>query len=194
MLTKVANSLTSQYTVTFARPDASAMKPVKMEARGARSCFALAAMSAADAAGPRSNVARPVLTGMAVCALAASALAARPQGGQTLHRVLPSYETYLTGDAADVRRPTRGGLQLEGGGTDIPDAFRWLVDHAGGGDIVVLRASGEDGYNTFIKELGADSVESIVFHGREAAFDKDVLRSLGRRKRCSSPAATSGTT
>ena len=36
MLTKVANSLTSQYTVTFARPDASAMKPVKMEARGAK--------------------------------------------------------------------------------------------------------------------------------------------------------------
>ena len=135
-------------------------------------------MSAADPVGPRSIVARPVLTGLAVCALAASALAARPQGGQTLHRVLPSYETYLTGDAADVRRPTRGGLQLEGGGTDIPDAFRWLVDHAGGGDIVVLRASGEDGYNAFIKELGADSVESIVFHGREAAFEKDVLRSL----------------
>ena len=36
MLTKVANGLTSQYTVTFARPDASGMKPVKMEARGAK--------------------------------------------------------------------------------------------------------------------------------------------------------------
>ena len=36
MLAKVANSITSQYTVTFARPDASAMKPVKMETRGAK--------------------------------------------------------------------------------------------------------------------------------------------------------------
>ena len=135
-------------------------------------------MIAANAVGPLSSVPRPVLTGMAVCVLAASLLAAPPQGGQTLHRVLPSYETYLTGDGADVRRTTRGGLQLEGGGTDIPDAFRWLVDHAGGGDVVVIRASGEDGYNTFIRDLGADSVESIVFHGREAAFDKDVLRSL----------------
>jgi cyanophycinase len=103
------------------------------------------------------------------------------QGTPTEHRTASGYDTYLTGDAADVHRPTRGGLQLEGGGTDIPDAFRWLIDHAGGGDIVVIRASGADGYNAFIKELGiVDSVESIVFHSREAAYDKDVLRSLER--------------
>ncbi|MEO7271522.1 MAG: VWA domain-containing protein, partial [Vicinamibacterales bacterium] len=37
MLSKVANSITAQYTVTFARPDASAAKGVKMEtARGAK--------------------------------------------------------------------------------------------------------------------------------------------------------------
>ena len=37
MMTKVANSITAQYSVTFARPDASAAKGVKMEtARGAK--------------------------------------------------------------------------------------------------------------------------------------------------------------
>jgi cyanophycinase len=99
----------------------------------------------------------------------------------TVHRTAAGYDTYLTGNAADVVRQTRGGLQLEGGGTDIPDAFRWLLDHAGGGDVVVLRASGADGYNDFLMDLGsADSVESIVFHGREAAFDDAVLRSIDR--------------
>src|SRR4051812_39131033 len=69
---------------------------------------------------------------------------------QTTHRSTPAYDDYLTGNAGDVTTRTRGGLQLEGGGTDIPEAFRWLIDHAGGGDIVILRASGEDGYHPFI--------------------------------------------
>src|SRR3954454_23790399 len=98
---------------------------------------------------------------------------------QTIHRATPGYDTYLTGDARDVSRVTRGGLQLEGGGTDIPEAFRWLIAHAGGGDMVVIRASGADGYNRFIMDLGpVDSVESIVFHRREASFDPDVIATL----------------
>ncbi len=95
------------------------------------------------------------------------------------HRSTPAYDSYLTGNPDDVTRKTTGGLQLEGGGTDIPDAFRWLIDHAGGGDVVVIRASGSDGYNPWIPTLGdVDSVESIVFHSREAASDPDVLKSL----------------
>jgi len=121
----------------------------------------------------------PLLT----IALGLISLAARPQApfSQTVHRATPGYDTYLTGNAADVSRPTTGGLQLEGGGTDIPEAFRWLIAHAGGGDIVVIRASGADGYNRFIMGLGqVDSVESIVFHRREAAFDPGVLATLER--------------
>ncbi|MEO7275846.1 MAG: cyanophycinase [Vicinamibacterales bacterium] len=104
-----------------------------------------------------------------------------PAAPRTVHHPTPGYDTYLTGNAADVSRPTTGGLQLEGGGTDIPEAFRWLIAHAGGGDIVVIRASGADGYNGFISGLGeVDSVESIVFHRREAAFDPEVLAKLER--------------
>lgn len=97
----------------------------------------------------------------------------------TAHKVTPTYESYLTGNAADVTTRTKGGLQLEGGGTDIPEAFTWLIDHAGGGDIVILRASGADGYNPFIMKLGkVDSVESIVFKSRDASSDKDVLSAI----------------
>ena len=116
-----------------------------------------------------------------VLAWSATAIIASParQIPATVHRETATYESYLTGNAADVSRPTRGGLQLEGGGTDIPEAFQWLIDHAGGGDIVVLRASGADGYNPFVMKLGAvDSIESIVFKSRDAASDPDVLAAI----------------
>lgn len=101
------------------------------------------------------------------------------QSPATVHRTTATYDDYLTGNAADVTTPTKGGLQLEGGGTDIDQAFRWLIAHSGGGDIVVIRASGADGYNPYIVKLGqVDSVESIVFKSREASFDKDVIRTI----------------
>ncbi len=88
------------------------------------------------------------------------------------------YTYYLAGNAADVRPArTAGGLLLMGGGGDVDDAFRWFVRQAGGGDIVVLRASGADGYNDYIfsKIGGVDSVETILFHNRAAADDPKVL-------------------
>ena len=91
----------------------------------------------------------------------------------------PAYDRYLTGSAADVDRPVKGGLLLAGGGTDVQEAFRWLIDRAGGGDIVILRASGADGYHNFIQRLGTvDSIESIVFKSREAASEASILQSL----------------
>jgi len=93
----------------------------------------------------------------------------------------PTYDSYLTGSPADVSPATTGGLLLEGGGTDVPDAFKWLVARAGGGDIVIIRASGADGYNNFIMRLGTtDSVESIVFKSREASNDPAIIRTLER--------------
>ena len=119
------------------------------------------------------------LAGLVAAASPQTATTPAAQAPATVHRTTATYDDYLTGNAADVTTPTRGGLQLEGGGTDIDDAFRWLISHSGGGNIVVLRASGADGYNTWIKQLGqVASVESIVFKNREASFDKDVLRAL----------------
>lgn len=89
------------------------------------------------------------------------------------------YDHYLSGNAANVTPTTRGGLLLAGGGTDQPAAFRWLISHAGGGDVVVLRASGSDGYHPFAMRLGGlDSIESFVVRSREAASDATLLGRL----------------
>lgn len=91
----------------------------------------------------------------------------------------PSYEHFLAGNPADATAKGRGGYVLAGGGTDQPEAFRWLIDRAGGGDIVVIRASGADAYNPWMLELGgADSVETIVFKDRRAASDPFVVARL----------------
>ena len=50
---------------------------------------------------------------------------------------------------------------------------------AGGGDFVVLRASGDDDYNEYIYGLcRCDSVETIVFSSREAAYDPGVIATI----------------
>jgi len=91
------------------------------------------------------------------------------------------YNHYLTGREADVTPRTTGGVLLAGGGTDQPDAFRWLFAHAGGGDIVVLRASGADGYHPFAMKIGGlDSIESFVVKSRDASRDATLLDRLGR--------------
>jgi cyanophycinase len=78
---------------------------------------------------------------------------------------------YLTGAPADVTPPLFGPAHaLGGGGVDVADAIQWLIDEVRGCtscpatvDVVVLRASGADGYNEYIYEMnGVDSVETLV--------------------------------
>ncbi len=92
-----------------------------------------------------------------------------------------SHDRHLTGNPADAQ-PTgvRGGLLLCGGGGDVDDAFRWFSAQTAGGDLVVLRAAGGDGYNDYLYTTigGFDSVESIVFHNAAAAHDPGVLAAI----------------
>ena len=75
-----------------------------------------------------------------------------------------------------------------GGGSDLDEAFRWLCQRAGGGDLLVLRATGDDEYNPYIQGLcHLNSVATLVIPSREAALDPFVARS-------SSPAAIRPTT
>lgn len=86
------------------------------------------------------------------------------------------YDHFIVGNPADVATATDGLLVLHGGGTDIDDIFVRMGAASGGGDFVVLRASGTDAYNPYIYELcGCDSVETIIFKNRQAAFDPFVL-------------------
>lgn len=89
------------------------------------------------------------------------------------------YEYYVTGNSADVTRVTSGGMMLMGGGTDVDAAFQWLIGKAGGGDIVVIRASGTDAYNPYIYGLGTvDSVETLIIQTRTAASDSFVINKI----------------
>ena len=89
------------------------------------------------------------------------------------------YDYFLTGSAADVTGDTTLGIGLMGGGTDVDALFTWMSDRADGGDFVVIRASGADGYNQYVYDLGDfDSVESLVLQNRNASYDPFVLRTI----------------
>lgn len=91
-----------------------------------------------------------------------------------------SYDYYLTGDGADVITDTTSCLLLAGGSTDVDAAMKWMIDMSGGGDFVVIRCSGEDGYNDWLYTDigGVNSVETIVFNTDEACNDPFVLLTI----------------
>lgn len=93
-----------------------------------------------------------------------------------------SYDNWILGDTSNyITEAYRPGLVLAGGGGDNDQAMQWMLDNAAGGDILVIRASGSDGYNPyFFEELGVDvnSVETIRFNAAGAANDAYVLRRI----------------
>ena len=91
-----------------------------------------------------------------------------------------STDYYLTGSDTDVLDAvTEFGLGLMGGGTDVDALFTWMSERAGGGDFVVIRASGADGYNQYVFDLGDfDSVETLVLKNRAASSDTFVLQTI----------------
>jgi cyanophycinase len=87
-------------------------------------------------------------------------------------------QSWSVGDTAEVARATQPGLVLMGGSTDVDEAMRWLIARSGGGDFVVLRASGSDGYNPYIfSELGGvNSCETFLVNSRDKASNARLLR------------------
>lgn len=89
------------------------------------------------------------------------------------------YEYYVVGNAGDVTTPTTAGLLLMGGGPDVDEAFQWMSKKSGGGDFVVIRASGTDAYNPYIWEMGlVDSVATLIIKTRAAASDPFVVKKI----------------
>jgi cyanophycinase-like exopeptidase len=96
---------------------------------------------------------------------------------------------YLKGSGADVAPRLRGpALDLGGGGPDVAEGIRRMIDEVRGCadcatklDVVVLRASGADGYNDYIYKMGGvDSVETLVVHDAEGARDPSVAETVRR--------------
>lgn len=92
-----------------------------------------------------------------------------------------AFNYYFIGDTNNVERQPSFGLCLMGGATEDDNGSTWFLNRADGGNIVVIRASGSDGYNNyFYNDLGVSlqSVETIVFNNASAAEDPFVLRRL----------------
>ncbi len=85
----------------------------------------------------------------------------------------------LVGSHKDVTTITEAGFVLAGGGKDVDAAMKWMIDRSGGGDFVIIRASGSTGYNDYLFELGElNSVETLLIDSREKAMDKETGKKI----------------
>lgn len=88
------------------------------------------------------------------------------------------YQHFVVGDSSNVNlpRPATSSLVLMGGGPDVDAAFQWMIQKSGGGNFVVIRATGTDAYNPYIYAMGGvRSVETLIIPSRSAASDPFVL-------------------
>lgn len=93
------------------------------------------------------------------------------------------YTSYFTGSTTDVQTNPTGGVCMMGGGTENDNAMRWFLQGAAGGDVLVIRASGSDGYNEYMyTELGitVNSVETIRFDNAEASNTQYVRERINK--------------
>jgi cyanophycinase len=88
--------------------------------------------------------------------------------------------TYIrAGEAANVTVQPRAGVALMGGGTDLDEAFQFLCDRANGGDMVVLRARGDDEYNAYLRGIcHLNSVATLIIPNKKAAEDPFVAETI----------------
>ena len=94
-------------------------------------------------------------------------------------QVAPRYKYFRAGSPKDVETTTQAGFALMGGGTDLDEAFRWMCNRANGGDFLVLRATGDNDYNPYIKPLcKLNSVATLILPNREAANDPFVAETI----------------
>lgn len=91
------------------------------------------------------------------------------------------YESYVVGNTTDVDTQPNFGICLMGGAQEDDNAMQWFLNKADGGDVVVIRTSGSDGYNDyFLNQLGVtiNSVETLVINNVNGATDPYVLNKV----------------
>jgi cyanophycinase len=94
---------------------------------------------------------------------------------------------YDVGNPADVVPALHGPvIHLAGGGGDVDDAYQAVIDRIRGCggcdvklDVVVLRASGADGYNPYLIAMpGVDSVSTFVITDLHSAQSAEVVNAV----------------
>ncbi|WP_431135497.1 T9SS type A sorting domain-containing protein [Psychroserpens mesophilus] len=92
-----------------------------------------------------------------------------------------NYTEYATGSSSDVTTNHEFGICMMGGASENDNAMTWFLNKADGGDVVVLRASGSDGYNDyFYSDLGVsiNSVTTFVINNEAGATNSYVLEKV----------------
>jgi cyanophycinase len=86
-----------------------------------------------------------------------------------------SYKYFRIGNKDDAHTKPVAGIAMMGGGSDLDEAFAWLCNKGNGGDFLILRATGDDDYNSYVNKLcKANSVATLILPNREAAQDPAV--------------------
>ncbi len=99
--------------------------------------------------------------------------------------VTAKWHYFRTGNPDDLAATPRGGFALMGGGAKQGPAFRYLCEHANGGDFLVLRANTEEDYAKKVDEeikaiCPLNSVATMVFEDREDSSDPKIPEIIAR--------------
>lgn len=103
------------------------------------------------------------------------------------HTLLPfslfgqNYTSFHTGNSTDLETIPSGGICLMGGASEDDNAMQWFLEHANGGDVLVLRTTGSDGYNNYLYSglgVNVNSVETIVCNDPSASTEPYVLQKI----------------
>jgi cyanophycinase len=85
------------------------------------------------------------------------------------------YKYIRIGNERDISTQAVSGYALMGGGSDLDEAFRFLCEKGRGGDFLILRAAGDDDYNSYVNSLcKMNSVATLIISSRETANEPRV--------------------
>jgi cyanophycinase-like exopeptidase len=93
------------------------------------------------------------------------------------------YTSYFTGNTTNITTTPEFGVCMMGGATENDNAMTWLLQKANGGDVVVLRSTGSNGYNNYLYSgLGVtvNSVETLVITSAAGATNPYVLDKVSK--------------
>lgn len=94
-----------------------------------------------------------------------------------------NYTSYFSGSLINIATSPKGGVCLMGGASEHDEAMKWFLQQADGGDVLVLRATGSDGYNDYmLNQLGVtiNSVETIVCNNVNASQDAYLQQKINQ--------------
>jgi len=84
------------------------------------------------------------------------------------------------GNQNDATTSSTVGFALMGAGSDLDEAFRFVSNKAFGGDFLVLRARGDEKYNSYVNGIcHLNSVATLIIPDRQAAQEPrvaDIIR------------------